>query len=130
MTAYRKPEERKPSETDLETDALHDLLRRTKHFRRRVALPILVGALVMSWVGMAAHALGYWSVIGTLSDGRYIVSTFTFLIAAVSCAAPILVPGVATYVVLRARLRAAWCDAHRKNGVSAEWLAANSRRLG
>lgn len=130
MTAYRKHEEREPSSTDLETAALHDLLRRMKRFRRRVALPILVVAMVSAWIGMAAHALGYWSVLGATSEGVYVVSAFTFVIAAVICAGPIIVPGVFVYLALRARLRSAWREEHRKNGVAAEWLAESSNRFG
>ena len=127
MKPYREHE---PSATDLETAALHDMLRRMKRFRRRVALPTIVAAMVAAWLGMTAHALGYWSVLGATSSGVYAMSAFTFLIAAALCAAPIIVPGVAVYVVLRGSLRREWRDEHRGKGVTADWLAENSGRFG
>lgn len=128
--AYRKGETREPSESDRETSALHDLLARMRRLRARIALPVLVAALVAVSIGTTAHALGYWSVLGTLPDGSYFVGTATFLIAAVLSSAPLLVPGVVIYLVARARLRRAWQEEHRRNGVSDEWLAENVRRFG
>jgi hypothetical protein len=130
MAAYRTRETHEPSESDRETSALHDLLARTRRLRTRIALPALVVSLVTISMGTTAHALGYWSVLGTLSDGSYFVGTATFLIAAILCSAPVLGPGVAVYLVARARQRRAWREEHRKNGVSDEWLAANVQRFG
>jgi len=130
MAAYRTREKQEPSETDRETTALHDLLARMKRLRSRCALPTLVAALLPLSLGTTAHALGYWSVLGRLSDGSYFVSTATFAVAAVLSGAPVLVPGALVYVVARARLRRAWRDAHRANGVSSEWLAENTDRFG
>ena len=115
---------------DLETAAVHDLLRQTKQLRRRVALPTLIGATFFAWLGMTAHAVGYWSVIGVLSDGRYLVSAVTFAIAGTLCAAPILAPGVVVYVTLRASLRKSWREEHGRKGVDKDWLAQSSRRFG
>lgn len=129
MAAYRTREKHEPSESDRETAALRDLLARVKRLRARVALPTLVASLVAVSIGTTAHALGYWSVLGTLSDGRYLVGPATFLIAAVMCSAPVLGPGAAVYVLARARLRRAWQDEHRKNRVADEWLAENVRRF-
>jgi hypothetical protein len=127
MTAYREQERRA---IDLETAAAHDLLQRIKKHRRRFALPTLIAATVASWIGMAAHALGYWSVLGTTSSGYYLVSGFTLLIAGALCAAPILIPGIVLYVALRAQLRRAWREEHRENGVDDAWLAQNVGRFG
>ena len=129
MAAYRTREEHEPSESDRETSALHDLLARMKRLRRRSALPTLVASLVAVSIGTWAHAFGYWSVLGTLSDGTYFVGTATFLIAAIVSSAPVLGPGVVIYLLARARLRRAWQEEHRKNGVSNEWLAENVRRF-
>jgi hypothetical protein len=129
MAAYRTREEQAPSESDRETFALLDLLARMKRVRARVALPTSIASLVAVSAGTTAHALGYWSVLGTLSDGTYFVGAATFLIAAVICSAPVLVPGVAVYLLARARLRRAWHEEHRKNGVSSEWLEENVRRF-
>ena len=115
---------------DLETAAIHDLVGRMKRFRRAVALPILITALLLAWAGMAAHALGYWSVLGTTASGLYVVSAFTFAIAGVLCAAPVIVPGFVIYVILRARVRSAWREEHKRNGVGDEWLVHTSRRFG
>jgi hypothetical protein len=130
MAAYRTREKHEPSESDRETTALHDLLTRMKRLRARIALPTLVASLVAVSVGTTAHALGYWSVLGTLSDGSYFVGPATFFVAAVVSSAPLLGPGAVVYVLARARLRRAWQDEHRKNGVADEWLAENVRRLG
>ena len=129
MSAYRTRDEPEPSESDRETSALHDLLARMRRLRTRVALPALVMSLVAMSTGTMAHALGYWSVLGRLPDGSYFVSTATFMIAAVLCSAPVLVPSVAVYLLARARLRHAWHREHRTNGVSSEWLADNVRRF-
>jgi hypothetical protein len=128
--AYRSGEKREPSESDRETSALHDLVARMKRLRKRIVLPTLIAALVAIAIGTTAHALGYWSVIGTLSDGRYLVGPATFFVAAVVCSAPMLAPGVVIYLVARARLRSAWHAEHRANGVSSEWLEENVRRFG
>jgi hypothetical protein len=130
MAAYRTREKHEPSESDRETSALHDLVARMKRLRARLALPLLVTSLVTVSIGTTAHALGYWSVLGTLPDGSYFVGTATFLIAAVLCSAPVLGPGVVVYLLARARLRRAWQEEHRRNGVSAEWLAENVSRFG
>jgi hypothetical protein len=130
MTAYRTSDKREPSESDRETDALRDLLVRMKRLRTRVALPTLLGALVAISIGTTEHALGYGSVLGTLSDGTYYVGTATFLIAALASSAPLLVPGVLVYLLARARLRRAWQDEHLAKGVSRVWLAENVRRFG
>ena len=130
MAAYRTSDERQPSESDRETEALRDLLVRMKRLRTRVALPVLFGALVAVSIGTTEHALGYWSVLGTLSDGTYYVGTATFLIAAVASSAPLLVPGVAVYLFARARVRRTWQDEHRAKGVSSAWLSENVRRFG
>jgi hypothetical protein len=130
MAAYRTRDKQEPSESDRETSALHDLLARMKRLRRRTALPTLVASLVAVSIGTWAHALGYWSVLGTLSDGSYFVGTATFLIAAIVSSAPVLGPGIAIYLFARARLRRAWQEEHRQNGVSNEWLAKNVRRFG
>jgi hypothetical protein len=130
MTAYRTREKHEPSESDRETEALRDLLARMKRLRRRVALPTLVASLVVASIGMSAHALGYWSVVGMLSNGTYLIGAVTFLIAAVICSAPVLGPGVAVYLLARMRLRRAWQEQHREKGVSKEWLAENVRRFG
>jgi hypothetical protein len=130
MAAYRTREKHEPSESDRETSALHDLLWRMKRLRARVALPTLVASLVAVSIATSAHATGYWSVLGTLSDGTYFVGTATFLIAAILRSAPVLGPGIVVYVMARARLRRAWQHQHRENGVSAEWLAENVRRFG
>jgi hypothetical protein len=126
VTTYRKHE---PRADDLETDALHDLLVRTKHFRRRAALPVLVGGAVAAWIGMTLHCLGYWSVFGALSDGSYFVGAPSILLAGVLGAAPIVAPGVAIYLFLRARLRRAWREEHRRRGVDAAWLEENGARF-
>lgn len=130
MAAYRTREKHEPSESDRETAALHDLLLRMKRLRARIALPTLVASLVAVSIGTSAHATGYWSVLGTLSDGTYFVGTATFLIAAILCSAPVLGPGILVYIIARARLRRAWQHEHRESGVSAEWLAENVRRFG
>lgn len=130
MTAYRTREKREPSETDRETAALLDLLARMKRLRSRVALPTLVAALVAVSLGTTAHAIGWWSVLGTLPDGTYFVGTATFAVAAVISALPAAVPGALVYLVARARLRRAWSDDHRDNGVSNAWLAENVGRFG
>ena len=130
MTAYRTREKHEPSETDRETDALRDLVARMKRLRARIALPILVASLVLASIGMTAHALGYWSVIGALSNGTYYVSAATFAVAALLCTAPLLAPGVALYLLARLRLRRAWQAEHRDKGVSEAWLAENVRRFG
>lgn len=127
--AYRSGEKREPSETDRETAALHDLVARMKRLRARVALPTLIAALVAIAIGTTAHALGYWSVLGTLSDGRYFVGPATFLVAAILSGAPMLAPGAMVYVLARARLRRAWLAEHRAHGVSSEWLESNVRRF-
>ena len=46
------------------------------------------------------------------------------------CGGPIALVGAAFYVVSRGRLRSAWREPHRRNGVSEAWLASNSRRFG
>ena len=130
MAAYRTREEHELSESDGETAALHDLLARVKRLRRRIALPTLVVSLVAVSVGTSAHALGHWSVLGTLPDGSYYVGAATFLIAAVVSCGPVLGPGVVAYIIARALLRRAWQDDHRAKGVSSEWLAENVHRFG
>jgi len=130
MAAYRTREKHEPSESDRETSALHDLLLRVKRLRTRIALPTLITSLVAVSIGTSAHATGYWSVLGTLTDGTYFVGTVTFWIAAILCSAPVLGPGTVVYVIARARLRRAWQHEHRENGVSSEWLAENVRRFG
>lgn len=127
MTPYRKQE---PRESDLEIDAIVDQLARIKQLRKRVALPCIIAALIATWFGMAAHATGRWSVLGTTPDGTYFVNAVTLGIAAATCAAPIAVPGVAVYIVLRARLRRSWREDHAAKGVSASFLEESSGRFG
>jgi hypothetical protein len=127
VTAYRNHE---PRSVDLETDALGDLLVRVQKLRRRSALPVLVGGAVAAWLGTTLHCLGYWSVLGELPDGGYYVGAPTILLGAAISGAPVVVPGVLIYVLLRARMRHAWKEDHRRRGVDDAWLEENSRRFG
>jgi hypothetical protein len=124
---YRE-ENRRP--VDLELDALHDLLARIRRVRRRVALPVMSGALVAIVLGVAAHLGGLWSIFGTDEEGRYLVGVATIFVAGGLCALPVVVPGVLLYLAFRARTRRTWVTAHGRAGVSAEWLAANVNRYG
>ena len=69
-------------------------------------------------------------MVGADADGGYYVSAFTLVVAGVECAAPVVVPGLLLYLVLRARLRRAWREAHAAKGVSATFFAENLRRFG
>ncbi len=129
---YRKDA---PRSTDLETAAIHDLLARMKRLRRRAALPTLIAAACLAWLGATAHALGYWPVFGRLQDGSYFVGTASLLIVASLCGLPVALPGAVLYVVLRGRLRTAWREEYRRMSVADEWtdrdewLERTSRRF-
>jgi|GEM_PF-5951841 len=124
-----------PRSIDLETTAIRDLLARTKQLRRRVALPTMAASLVAAWLGGAAHALGYWPLLGVSSSGTYLVSAFTLAIAAVLSAAPLLAPGVLAYFVARRRMRAKWSAEYRAQKTADawpdrdEWLARTAQRF-
>ena len=127
MRAYREAEARA---SDLETAALHDLLARVRRLRRRVVLPLAIAGVVVALGGMTVHVAGRWSVLGSLDDGGYYVTAFSLGAAGLLCAAPVVAPGAALYLALRARLRDAWRTAHAARGVPAEFLAENLRRFG
>jgi hypothetical protein len=131
-STYREHE---PRSTDLETAGIHDIVARMKRLRRRVALPLLLAASLLAWLGMSAHAFGYWSVLGASSDGFYGVSGATLALAGVICAAPVMGIGLPLYIALRARLRSAWREEYRSKRTCdawtdrEEWLEQTPRRF-
>ncbi len=125
--AYRE-ETKRP--VDRELDALHDLLARARRVRRQAALPTLLIAAATASIGVSAHVLGYWSVFGVDEDGRYLLGAVTVFAAASLCALPVLLPGAAVYLVLRARTRNTWRIVHARAGVDEQWLAENVKRYG
>jgi len=126
MDPFRKAP---PRTTDLETEALRDLLRRTRRLRRRTALPAMIVGLIAAFGGMAAHITGLWSVFGGSDHQGYYVTAFSLGAAALVCAAPLVLPAAVLYLVLRARVRGTWNAAHATHGVPAEFLAENVRRF-
>ncbi len=127
MSGYREKEARLD---DLETDAIIALSKRIKRLRSRVALPFAVASLSVCWLGMAAHATGYWAPLGRAPDGSYLVSGITLLIAGSVSAAPFVIPGFLVYVGLRARLRRSWREEQRAKGVASSYLEENVTRFG
>lgn len=121
--------------SNVETEALVDLLRRARAVRRRFALPTLLVAAAAALAGSVVHLSGAWSVLGRLEDGSYFISTPSVAIAACSCAAPFATIGVAFYLVARSASRRAWIAEFRKRPTSEEWtereawLTSTSRRF-
>ncbi len=126
LSGYRKAELRG---VDVETAALHDLLARIRRLRRRVALPAAVVAVALGLTGAVAHVTGYWAILGVLEDGTYAVHAVTILFAAGLAASPAAAVGVASYLLLRARLRRAWRDEHVRT-LDAAWIDSTARRFG
>ena len=118
-----------PSTIELETEAIVDLVAQMRRLRRRAALPFLVGAAAAGNLGLVAHAAGYWSVLGTLLDGEYVVSKVTLMLAFLVPFAPILVLGVPVYGVMRAHTRRQWREEHRSRGLAEEWLTSTQERF-
>ena len=121
--------DRERSTLDLETDAIVDLVARMRHLRRRVALPFVVVAAAFSNLGAAAHATGYWAVLGVLPDNTYVVNKLTVILAFLLPILPVAIFGVPVYAALRSRTRRAWREEHGEHGLSAEWLSTTSARF-
>ena len=121
--------DRERSTFDLETEAIVDLVARMRHLRRRVALPFLVVAAAFSNLGAAAHATGYWAVLGVLPDNTYVVNKLTVLLAFLLPILPVAIFGVPVYAALRSRTRRAWREEQGEHGLSAEWLSTTSARF-
>ena len=119
------------STVDLEIFALGELAYRVKRLRSRVLLPAGAAALLVGHLGVAAHALGRWSIFGTTSDGSYILSVPTILIAFCLPALPCVIVGAILYRALGARVQRAWCDEFStKHGLPREMLERNAMRYG
>ncbi len=126
MNIYREPA---PDETDLEIDAIRDLLERIQRLRRRIALPSLVVVFVSMWMGTLAHCTGYWAPFGVSANHTYSVNVVTLVIVAAVSGAPFAAFGFAVYAFARDRLRRAWHADHRSKGLDDAWLDESARRF-
>lgn len=128
MDEYRR---HNPSRFDLETIALRELSHRVKRLRSRVLFPVAAAAVIVGHVGIAAHALGYWSIFGTFEDGTYLLSWVTIAVAFFIGALPFGIVGLILHRVLSGRLRRAWVDEfEQKYHLPREELEQNAGRYG
>lgn len=118
-----------PSRFDIETQAIADLVTRMRQMRRRVVLPFLVTGIIIGNAGIAAHAMGYWSVIGTLPDNTYFINWLTVALAFFLSVSPLLATGIPMYLLQRARTRRLWSQEYLGRGVSDEWLSNTQNRF-
>lgn len=124
--------DRERSTFDLETEAIVDLvarMRHLRHLRRRVALPFLVVAAAFSNLGAAAHATGYWAVLGVLPDNTYVVNKLTVILAFLLPILPVAIFCVPVYAALRTEHPTRIAGAQGKHGLSAEWLSTTPARF-
>lgn len=128
MDDYRR---REPSTTDLETVALLELSHRIKRLRSRVLFPVAAAGLIAGHCGIAAHALGYWSIFGATEDGAYFLAAPTIAVAFLIGALPFGLVGLVLHRVLGGRLKRAWCDEfEKKYKLPRDVLERNAGRYG
>jgi len=113
----------------IETDAIAELVQRMRELRRKVFLPFLIIFVIVGHLGIAAHAFGYWSVLGLVYKDHYRVNFFTVLIAFFLPSSPIVGFGVAAYLRMRDKLRREWQDAYLTRGLDIDWLSSTSERF-
>jgi ABC-type spermidine/putrescine transport system permease subunit II len=119
-----------PSLLDLETDAIADLGASIRRLRRRVLLPALAAYVVAGHLAVIAHVLGYFSLLGRLHDGSYVVTNFTVFLALLAPLLPVVGPASIVYLALRARMRDAWVREHVARGLPREAAERNVARFG
>jgi hypothetical protein len=113
----------------IETDAIAELVQRMRELRRKVFLPFVVGFVIVGHLGIAAHAFGYWSVLGIIYDDHYRVNFLTVALAFFLPSSPIIGLGIATYVRRRDKVRKEWQNAYLARGLDLDWLSSTADRF-
>jgi hypothetical protein len=93
-------------------------------------LPGIVAYVVAGHVAVAAHVLGFLSILGRLDDGSYYVSRSTILLAFLLPLPVTLGPAWLAYVALRGRARRAWTREFLARGLPPEATERNVARFG